>query len=166
MDAPDIDLAIANAQHSLNNAVQVISFRTNAKCETYEAAALSLGAVRLEVALLAKQRDEYKEKARHADEIIDEKQCTLLNYDKLLRDYQRVEREAWIALGTTKEKAEDDPDTANLADSIRISLEYERDKAAKLNDMREEIGDIACKAGADKNATLVERVKWLAGQAL
>jgi len=46
------------------------------------------------------------------------------------RDEARAEVEAaWDALGTTAEEAADDPDTAALADSIRISLQYERDKA-------------------------------------
>lgn len=42
--------------------------------------------------------------------------------------------EAWRALGTTAEDAADDPDTATLADSIRVSLQYERDQMAQARE--------------------------------
>ena len=41
-------------------------------------------------------------------------------------------RAAWEVLGTTVEEAADDPDTARLADSIRVSLQHERDERDRL----------------------------------
>jgi hypothetical protein len=51
--------------------------------------------------------------------------------DQLRGKWQEAERrisDAWAALGTTAEDAADDPATAELADSIRVSLQYERDQ--------------------------------------
>jgi len=45
--------------------------------------------------------------------------------------------EAWRALGTTAEDATDDLDTAALADSIRVSIQYERDQATAAREERD-----------------------------
>lgn len=47
-------------------------------------------------------------------------------------------REAWRALGTTAEEAADDPDTATLSQSIRISLEHELNVRDQLREDRDE----------------------------
>lgn len=52
------------------------------------------------------------------------------SHDALTAECER----AWQALGTTEEDAADDPDTAALSDSIRVSLQYERDRAAQTNE--------------------------------
>lgn len=68
-------------------------------------------------------------------------------------------KRAWAALGTTAKEAADDPDTTSLADSIHISLEYERDKAAQaLQDDLEELNSfknaVAYELGAERNPDL------------
>ena len=40
--------------------------------------------------------------------------------------------DAWKALGVDPREAADDPDTARLADSIRVSLQHERDERERL----------------------------------
>jgi len=42
---------------------------------------------------------------------------------------------AWAALGVDPKEAADDPDTADLADSIRVSLQHERDERERAVEM-------------------------------
>lgn len=52
------------------------------------------------------------------------------------RDRQAAEvAEAWAVLGTSAAAVSDDPDTAHLADSIRISLDHERSDVAAAKEI-------------------------------
>lgn len=42
---------------------------------------------------------------------------------------EAVVARAWAAISVDPFEAADDPDTADLADAIRVSLQYERDRA-------------------------------------
>lgn len=46
--------------------------------------------------------------------------------------------DSWKALGISPNDAADDPDTRELADSIRVSLQYERDRSEIIAEQRNE----------------------------
>lgn len=59
--------------------------------------------------------------------------------ERIAKREQEIAR-AWAALGVDPEEAADDPETAELADSIRVSLQFERDKVEHVCERVSEIG--------------------------
>jgi len=87
------------------------------------AAATECLGLRRENADLIKDRDHWEQQCRAvANDLNDQLAAAKEGQEELLKQIDA----AWAALGVDPQDAADDPDTAELADSIRVSLQHER----------------------------------------